>query len=107
MRENPASAKRESKTVDFKTAFDPDRASDWCELIKDMVAVANSGGGTILTAPGIPMIFQGQEFLEDRYFRDSAPLDWAKLDTYAGINALYRDLIRLRRNWFDQTRGLL
>ena len=52
------------------------------------------------------MIFQGQEFLEDRYFRDSAPLDWAKLDTYAGINALYRDLIRLRRNWFDQTRGL-
>jgi 1,4-alpha-glucan branching enzyme len=33
-------------------------------------------------------------------------LDWAKLDTYAGINALYRDLIRLRRNWFNQTRGL-
>jgi 1,4-alpha-glucan branching enzyme len=64
------------------------------------------GAALVFTAPGIPMIFQGQEFLEDRYFRDSAPLDWAKLDTYAGINALYRDLIRLRRNWFDQTRGL-
>ncbi len=25
---------------------------------------------------------------------------------YPGINALYRDLIRLRRNWFNQTRGL-
>jgi 1,4-alpha-glucan branching enzyme len=64
------------------------------------------GAALVFTAPGIPMIFQGQEFLEDRYFRDSAPLDWTKLDTYAGINALYRDLIRLRRNWFNQTRGL-
>jgi 1,4-alpha-glucan branching enzyme len=64
------------------------------------------GAALVFTAPGIPMIFQGQEFLEDQYFRDSAPLDWAKLDTYAGINALYRDLIRLRRNWFNQTGGL-
>jgi 1,4-alpha-glucan branching enzyme len=64
------------------------------------------GAALVFTAPGIPMIFQGQEFLEDKYFRDSAPLDWAKLDTYPGIHALYRDLIRLRRNWFDQTRGL-
>jgi len=64
------------------------------------------GAALVFTAPGIPMIFQGQEFLEDQYFRDSAPLGWAKLDTYAGINALYRDLIRLRRNWFNQTRGL-
>jgi 1,4-alpha-glucan branching enzyme len=64
------------------------------------------GAALLFSAPGIPMIFQGQEFLEDEYFRDSAPLDWAKLETYAGINALYRDLIRLRRNWFDQTRGL-
>jgi hypothetical protein len=48
MRINPVSAKRESKTVDFKVSFDPDRASDWCELIKDIVAMANSGGGTIL-----------------------------------------------------------
>lgn len=41
-------AKRESKSVDFKRSFDPDGASDWCELIKDLVAMANSGGGTIL-----------------------------------------------------------
>jgi 1,4-alpha-glucan branching enzyme len=64
------------------------------------------GAALVFTAPGIPMIFQGQEFLEDEYFRDSAPLDWTKLAAYAGINALYRDLIRLRRNWFNQTRGL-
>ena len=39
-------------------------------------------------------------------FATRLPLDWAKLDSYAGIHALYRDLIRLRRNWFNQTRGL-
>ena len=52
------------------------------------------------------MIFQGQEFLEDEYFRDTVPLDWDKLTTFGGIHALYRDLSRLRRNWFNQTRGL-
>jgi 1,4-alpha-glucan branching enzyme len=64
------------------------------------------GAALVFTAPGIPMIFQGQEFLEDRYFRDVDPLDWSRLISYAGIHLLYRDLIRLRRNWFDQTRGL-
>ena len=64
------------------------------------------GASLVFCAPGIPMIFQGQEFLEDKYFQDDAPLDWAKLTTYAGIHLLYRDLIRLRRNWFNQTRGL-
>ena len=64
------------------------------------------GAAMVFTAPGIPMIFQGQEFLEDKFFQDSVPLDWTKRTTYAGIHALYRDLIRLRRNWFNQTRGL-
>ncbi len=64
------------------------------------------GAALVLTAPGIPMIFQGQEFLESGYFSDQTPLDWSKLVTYAGIQTLYRDLIRLRRNWFNQTSGL-
>lgn len=42
------SAKRESKRLDFKRSFDPDLAADWCEVIKDVVAMANSGGGNIL-----------------------------------------------------------
>jgi hypothetical protein len=41
-------AKRESKYVDFKRSFDPDSAGEWCELIKDIVAMANTGGGVIL-----------------------------------------------------------
>jgi 1,4-alpha-glucan branching enzyme len=64
------------------------------------------GAALVFTAPGIPMIFQGQEFLEDGFFKDSVPLDWSRLTTYAGIQLLYRDLIRLRRNWFNQTAGL-
>jgi 1,4-alpha-glucan branching enzyme len=64
------------------------------------------GAAMVFTAPGIPMIFQGQEFLEDGFFMDTVPLDWRRLDAFSGINLLYRDLIRLRRNWFNQTRGL-
>jgi 1,4-alpha-glucan branching enzyme len=64
------------------------------------------GAALVLTSPGIPMIFQGQEFLEDQWFHDDDPLDWAKLERYGGIQQLYRDLIRLRRNWYDTTRGL-
>ena len=64
------------------------------------------GAALVFTAPGIPMIFQGQEFLEDAWFHDDDPIDWTKEQTYAGITTLYRDLIRLRRNWHDTTRGL-
>jgi 1,4-alpha-glucan branching enzyme len=60
----------------------------------------------VFTAPGIPMIFQGQEILEDAWFHDDDPIDWSREQTYAGIRALYRDLIRLRRNWHGTTRGL-
>lgn len=52
------------------------------------------------------MIFQGQEFLEDGWFEDVRPLDWGKLERYAGIAALYRDLFRIRRNWENRAPGL-
>nr|MDP9121276.1 alpha-amylase family glycosyl hydrolase [Acidobacteriota bacterium] len=64
------------------------------------------GAALVFTSPGIPMIFQGQEFLEDRYFRDSVELDWAKAERHSGIVSLYRDLIRLRRNGLGNSRGL-
>ncbi len=64
------------------------------------------GSALVLTAPGIPMLFQGQELLEDTWFDGNEPLDWSKVDTNAGILRLHRDLIRLRRNNDDTTRGL-
>ena len=60
----------------------------------------------VFTAPGIPMLFQGQEFLEDGYFHDDDPLDWNKLSVYDGILDMYRDLIHLRRNLSGTTQGL-
>lgn len=45
---NPCNATTESRSIDFKSSFDPDSSADWCELIKDVVAIANSGGGSIL-----------------------------------------------------------
>ncbi len=38
----------ESERVDFKVQFDPASTPEWLELLKDIVALANSGGGTIL-----------------------------------------------------------
>jgi 1,4-alpha-glucan branching enzyme len=60
----------------------------------------------VLTSPGIPMLFQGQELLEDGHFEDTDPVDWTKKTTFAGIRLMYGDLIRLRRDWYATTRGL-
>jgi 1,4-alpha-glucan branching enzyme len=59
-----------------------------------------------LTAPGIPMLFQGQEFIEDEYFQDTKGLDWSKFKKHKGIQKLVRDLVRLRTGQEKQTGGL-
>jgi 1,4-alpha-glucan branching enzyme len=60
----------------------------------------------VFTAPGIPMLFQGQEFLEGGWFRDTVPINWDQNEEFHGIVRLYRDLIRLRLNRGGFTRGL-
>jgi 1,4-alpha-glucan branching enzyme len=64
------------------------------------------GAALVLTALGIPMLFQGQEFLEDRWFHDQDPLDWRRTEEQSGILEMYRGLIHLRRNLAGKTRGL-
>jgi 1,4-alpha-glucan branching enzyme len=64
------------------------------------------GAALVFTTPGVPMIFQGQEFLEDGWFDDKRPLDWHKAEQNAGMIAFYRHLISLRRNLAGKTRGL-
>lgn len=39
---------QETDKLEFKSGFDPSGRMDWCELIKDILAMANSGGGTII-----------------------------------------------------------
>src|ERR1039457_6377365 len=55
--EKALAAKRESKHIEFKRSFDPASIGEWCEVIKDIVAIANSGGGIIvfgLDSDGVP-----------------------------------------------------
>ena len=54
------------------------------------------GAALVFTAPGIPMIFQGQELLATEQFHDDRPLRWSQANWE--IRNLYRDLAWLRRN---------
>ncbi|WP_460502759.1 alpha-amylase family glycosyl hydrolase, partial [Hymenobacter agri] len=64
------------------------------------------GAALVMTAPGIPMIFQGQEMLADGAFVDTEPVQWQRAEERGGLVGLYRDLIALRRNQRGNTRGL-
>ncbi|MDO5503523.1 MAG: alpha-amylase family glycosyl hydrolase [Actinomycetia bacterium] len=79
----------------------PGDADSWWAKKRSMI-----GSALVMTAPGVPMIFQGQEMLEDSYFRDDEWLDWSKVDENSGIVLLHRHLIALRRNTTGRTAGL-
>lgn len=79
----------------------PSDPKSWYSQKRSTLAAA-----MVFTAPGIPMLFQGQEFLEGNWFRDTVPLDWDQRDEFHGIVRLYRDLIQLRLNRGGFTRGL-
>ena len=46
--ETAAEAISESASVDFKEQFNPASSKDWCEIVKDIIAIANSGGGCLV-----------------------------------------------------------
>jgi 1,4-alpha-glucan branching enzyme len=79
----------------------PNDPNNWFAQKRSTLAAA-----LVFTAPGIPMLFQGQEFLEGEWFRDTVPVDWDKSTEFRGIVRLYRDLIRLRLDRDGDTRGL-
>ncbi len=81
--------------------IDPQNPDSWIAQKRTTLAAA-----LVLTAPGIPMLFQGQEFLEDGWFQDTVPLDWDKSEEFCGLVKMYRDLIHLRLNRFNSTKGL-
>jgi 1,4-alpha-glucan branching enzyme len=82
--------------------IDPNDSKGWFAQKRSTLAAA-----LVFTAPGIPMLFQGQEFLQGEWFRDDAPLDWNLKSEYCGIVRLYRDLVALRLNKNGETAGLL
>ena len=64
------------------------------------------GAALMFSAAGIPMLFQGQEFLQGGWFDDEVPLDWDLDETFRGVTRLYRDLIALRRDRGGDAAGL-
>ena len=81
--------------------IDADDAEGWAAQKR-----AALGAALVFTAPGIPMLFQGQEVLTDGWFRDTEPVDWSRMERHGGFRQLFRDLIRLRRDFDGATRGL-
>jgi 1,4-alpha-glucan branching enzyme len=83
-------------------AIQPGEAEGWYAQKRSTLVSA-----ILFTTPGIPMIFQGQEVLDYEPFHDQEPIRWFdRMKAHAGIHLMYRDLIRLRRNWFNTTAGL-
>lgn len=79
----------------------PGYANSWASKKR-----ATLGSAVVLTSPGIPMLFQGQELVEGSWFTDEDGLDWTLRHRHAGLLRLHRDLISLRRNTADVSRGL-
>ncbi len=83
------------------SAIDQANPSNWHARKRSTLA-----GALVFTTPGLPMLFQGQELLQEGSFHDTVPQAWHHLDRFPGIVLMYRDLIHLRLNREGQTRGL-
>jgi 1,4-alpha-glucan branching enzyme len=58
----------------------PDDPTDWYTRKRSTLAA-----GIVFTMPGVPMIFQGQEFLQAGHFEDTVPLDWDLKDEFPTV----------------------
>jgi 1,4-alpha-glucan branching enzyme len=82
---------------------DPSNSRSWFGRSRSRVA-----SGILLTAPGIPLLFMGQEFLEDKPWSNNPPVDGNTLIFFDGLDPVqgqkvmqdfYRfmqDLVRMR-----------
>lgn len=62
------------------------------------------GAALTLTAPGIPLLMQGQELCDASL---SAPVEWAGDEEQRGMRRRFQDLIACRRNHRGTTPGLM
>ncbi|MBD3347671.1 MAG: DUF3459 domain-containing protein [Candidatus Eisenbacteria bacterium] len=76
------------KTIDTTAPHDDQYAKGRTKLAQ----------GVVLTAPGIPAMLMGTEWLEDTDFGTDSEnrIDWSHKTTYAQIFAYYQDLVSLR-----------
>jgi 1,4-alpha-glucan branching enzyme len=62
--------------------------------------------GILFTTPGVPLVYQGDEFLDDSTFDWKTPLNWNNATIYSGWVTMYRRLIAARVNNGGDTAGL-
>ncbi len=60
----------------------------------------------MLTAPGIPMLLQGGEFMQEGTFNDWQMLEWDRTQQFAGIVLAHQHLINLRLDRYRNVGGL-
>jgi 1,4-alpha-glucan branching enzyme len=90
-----------SNNVRLVTAISASAPSSWRAR-----KLSTLGAVFTFTSPGVPMVFEGQEMLENQQFDSSRPVDWTKTNTYSYIVQLYHDLISVRRDTQGYTAGL-
>lgn len=64
------------------------------------------GAVLTLTAPGIPLLFQGQEFISPNFFVGNGQPDWDTMADLNGVQQLFGDLIKLRKSDYNDYAGL-
>ena len=83
------------------TLIDPADPTGWLALKKSTL-----GAGILLTSPGVPMIFQGQEFVENEPLVYNEPLQWSLATEFASIRKLWGALGAARKNASGHTPNL-
>lgn len=89
-------------SVRLNDAANPRDPTSLAARQKSLVAAAIT-----YTAPGIPMLLQGAEFLQGGAFNDWQALEWKHTETHASFVQAHTHLIRLRHNAYGNTAGLL
>lgn len=103
--------------VIYSESHDTDAAANGGKRLDEWIDAGDADGlyarrrsalaaALLLTLPGVPMLFQGQEFQETGTFTHYASLDWEKASANDGILQLYRHLTALRKNQYHHTAGL-
>lgn len=74
----------------------------------NVVARANAlvANALTLTAPGIPLLLQGGEFMQEGDFNDWHMLEWSRADQFTGIVNAHQHIINLRLNRYGNTAGM-
>jgi len=94
-----------------------DTAANGSVRLNEAASPGNAGSATArqdsliasaitLTAPGIPLLLQGVEFLQEGNFNDWQMLDWQRTKQFSGIVLAHQHLINLRKNMYGNTAGL-